>query len=48
MLFAVIGGVIVAVLIAGSVSLLYFESLGVPPKDLVRRWRSETASPRRR
>jgi hypothetical protein len=43
MLFAVIGGAIVAVLIAGSVSLLYFESLTIPPRDLVRRWRAETA-----
>jgi hypothetical protein len=47
MLFAVIGGVIVAVLIAGSAALLYFESLHVPPKDLTRRWHRETARPRR-
>jgi hypothetical protein len=48
MLLAVIGGVFVAALIIGSVSLLYFESLSVPPKDLRRRWRAETSSPRRR
>jgi hypothetical protein len=47
MLFAVIGGVIVGVLIAGSAYLLYSESLTVPPKDLRRRWRAETRSPRR-
>jgi len=47
MLFAVIGGVVVALLVAGSAFLLYFESLTVPPKDLRRRWRAETRSPRR-
>jgi hypothetical protein len=46
MLLAIIGGVIVAVLIIGSVALLYFESLTVPPKDLVRRWRAETSTRR--
>lgn len=48
MLFAVIGGVVVAVLIAGSAALCYHASLTVPPKDLRRRWRAETRSPGRR
>jgi hypothetical protein len=48
MLVAIIGGVIVAALIAGSAYLCFRASLTVPPKDLRRRWRAETASPRRR
>jgi hypothetical protein len=47
MLFAIIGGVIVGLLIAGSACLCFRASLTVLPKDLRRRWRAETASPRR-
>jgi hypothetical protein len=47
MLVPVIGGIIVAALVAGSVCLHFRASLTVPPKDLVRRWRAETSSPRR-
>jgi hypothetical protein len=47
MLAAIIGGVIVAVLVAGSAALLYFESLTVLPRSLTRRWHRETARPRR-
>jgi hypothetical protein len=47
MLVAILGGIVVAVLIAGSVSLFCFASLSVPPKSLTRRWHRETASPRR-
>lgn len=47
MLVAIIGGVIGAALIAGSVYLYYRSSLTVPPKSLRRKWREETASPRR-
>lgn len=47
MLVPVIGGVIVAAVIAVSVYACYCSSLTVPPKGLVRRWRAETRSPRR-
>jgi hypothetical protein len=45
--FAIIGGTIVAVVIVVTVYLQCTASLAVPPKDLRRRWRAETASPRR-
>lgn len=48
MLFAIIGGIIVAAVIVVTVYLQCTSSLTVPPKDLVRRWRAETSSPRRR
>lgn len=47
MAVAIIGGIIVAALIGGSVFLCYSASLTVPPKSLTRRWRAETAAPRR-
>ncbi len=46
MLAAVIGGVIIAALIAGSVFLAFRASLSVPPGDLRRRWRAETRARR--
>lgn len=46
-MLAIIGGVIVGLLVAGSVFLCYSASLTVPPKPLTRKWRRETASPRR-
>jgi hypothetical protein len=46
-LVPIIGGVIVAAVVAVTVLAHYLSSLTVPPKDLVRRWRRETASPRR-
>jgi hypothetical protein len=48
MLFAIIGGAIVAALIAGSAYLCFQASLTVPPKDLRRRWHAETSAPRSR
>jgi hypothetical protein len=47
MLVPVIGDVIVADGIVVTVYLQCTSSLTVPPKDLVRRWRAETRSPRR-
>jgi hypothetical protein len=47
MLVPVIGGVIVALAVALPVWAHYRASLTVPPRDLVRRWRAETRSPRR-
>lgn len=47
MAVAIIGGIIVAALIAGSVFLCYSANLTVPSKSLTRRWRAETAAPRR-
>lgn len=39
MLVPVIGGVVVGLLVAGSV-WLHWAALGVPPRGLRRRWRS--------
>ena len=47
MIVAIIGGVVVALLIAGSAYLCYSASLTVPPKSLTRKWHRETSSPRR-
>lgn len=47
-LFAVIGGVVVGLLTAGSAWLHYSASLTVPSRALRRRWHEETAPPRRR
>jgi hypothetical protein len=47
MLFAIIGDVTIAAVIVVTVYLQCASSLTVPPKDLVRRWRAETRSPRR-
>lgn len=44
MLFAIIGGVVAGLLAGGSVLLHCHASLTVPPKDLTRRWRSETSA----
>lgn len=46
-MIAIIGGVIAAALIAGSVYLQCTSSVAIPPKSLVRKWRAETRSPRR-
>lgn len=46
-LFAVIGGTVVGLLIAGSVFLCCTASLTVPPKSLTRKWHRETSGPRR-
>ncbi|HMG64278.1 MAG TPA: hypothetical protein VK599_15135 [Streptosporangiaceae bacterium] len=40
MLFAVIGGAVVAAVIVVTVYLQYTSSLTVPPKDLRRKWRA--------
>jgi hypothetical protein len=47
MLVAIIGGVIVALVVALPAWAHYRASLTVPPRDLRRRWRAETSSPRR-
>lgn len=47
MLIAIIGGVIIGLVVAVSAGAHYYASLTVPPKDLARRWRRETASGRR-
>jgi hypothetical protein len=44
MLVAIIGGVIVGLVIAASACAVCHESLTVPPKGLVRRWRAETSA----
>ena len=44
MLFAIIGGIAVGLVVALSAGACYYGSLSVPPKDLVRRWRSEASA----
>lgn len=40
MLFNIVGGIVVGLVLAGSAWACFSASLIVPPKDLVRRWRS--------
>lgn len=46
-LFAIIGGVITGACLIFIAWAVYDQSVNVPPKSLVRKWRAETASPRR-
>jgi hypothetical protein len=48
MLFAIIGGTVVGLIIAGSAFLCYSASLTVPPRSLTRQWRNETRIPGKR
>jgi hypothetical protein len=47
MLVHIVVGVIACAVIAAPVLAHFCSSLTVPPKDLVARWRRETAAPRR-
>jgi len=46
MLFAIIGGVIAGACLIFIAWAVYSESVTIPPKSLVRKWREETRSSR--
>ena len=46
MLAHLILGAVVGIAVAASLAAHFCSSADVPPKDLVRRWRAKTSSPR--